>query len=136
MKRILTILALSLLFLAGASVQAEQPVSADGMISCDNPYIFDGDTLACGETRIRLYGIDTPEMPDHCPKGKRCVSGDPFAAKAYLKSIITGNVTCRKVDEDRYKRTVALCESNGQDLSCAMLKSGHAVERYGTLSCS
>lgn len=28
----------------------------------------DGDTLRCGQERVRLLGIDAPEMPGHCPR--------------------------------------------------------------------
>lgn len=109
---------------------------ASAIIVCQSPYIIDGDTFDCDGTRIRLSSIDTPEMPNHCPRGKTCAEGDPFAAKAYLQSLIQGNVTCTRVTTDKYGRTVANCISNGQDLSCEMFKSGHAIQRYGKLSCS
>lgn len=105
-------------------------------ISCHNPYIIDGDTFDCDGTRIRLSSIDAPEMPDHCRKGRRCTAGDPFASKKYLRSISRSAVMCHAIEMDSYGRTVARCESEGQDLSCAMVKAGHAVERYGSLTCS
>ena len=42
----------------------------------------DGDSLNCNGERIRLLGIDAPEFS--CPRGRKCVAGDPRAAKAYL----------------------------------------------------
>jgi endonuclease YncB( thermonuclease family) len=39
--------------------------------------VTDGDTIRCNGERIRLLGIDTPELPGHCRKGRDCVSGDP-----------------------------------------------------------
>ena len=41
----------------------------------DNPrmsYVIDGDTIHCGYTRVRLAGIDAPEMPGHCQPGRAC----------------------------------------------------------------
>lgn len=121
-------------------VKKDTPVTpnkaADGMIACNSPYIIDGDTFSCGNTRIRLANIDTPEMEGHCPEWKKCVKGDPIAAKNHLSALSRGDVTCRPVAIDKFNRTVALCQSAGKDLSCAMVKDGHAVERYGKLSCS
>ncbi len=135
------ILALVAILLAGFALMSTHQASAKpsvaaAIITCQSPYIIDGDTFDCDGTRIRLSSIDTPEMPDHCPTGKKCAAGDPFAAKAHLQSLIQGDVTCTRVTTDKYGRTVANCISNGQDLSCAMFKSGHAIQRYGTLSCS
>lgn len=102
---------------------------------CHSPYIIDGDTIDCVGTRIRLMGIDAPEMPDHCREGRRCTEGDPFAAKKYLQSLTTGRVKCRAVETDHYGRTIARCTAGEQDLSCAMIASGHAVRRYSRISC-
>lgn len=120
-------------------IEAEQGVAARsanraGDISCHSPYIIDGDTLECGGHRIRLASIDAPELSP-CTQGRRCTPGDPHASKAYLQSISRGAVSCRSTDTDRYGRTVALCDAGGKDLSCAMVAAGHAVERYGSLSC-
>lgn len=105
-------------------------------ITCHSPYIIDGDTFSCNNTRIRLYSIDAPEMPDHCREGRRCTSGDPYKSRNYLKSLTGGTVTCTPLKIDHYGRTIAKCEASGKDLSCEMVKSGHAVKRYGRLSCS
>jgi hypothetical protein len=91
-------------------------------ISCYNPYIIDGDTLDCGGHRIRLASIDAPEISD-CRPGRKCVSGDPYAAKKYLQSMARGAVKCIKSDTDHYGRTIALCEANGVDFSCAMVEA-------------
>src|SRR3546814_18258674 len=49
----------------------------------------DGDTIRCGSERIRLLGIDAPEMPGHCRKGRQCAPGNPRAAKAGLARAIS-----------------------------------------------
>ena len=108
--------------------------TADREISCLSPHIIDGDTFDCGDVRIRLANIDAPELSE-CRPGRKCVSGDPVAAKRYLKSITRGRVDCRQIDTDHYGRIVALCENLGQDLSCQMVENNYAIERYGSLSC-
>lgn len=105
------------------------------VISCQSPHIIDGDTLTCDGQRIRLEGIDAPEMPGHCRTGRSCTPGDPHAAKDYLESISRGLVSCRPIKKDVYGRTVARCESGSRDLSCAMIAADHAVRRYSVILC-
>jgi endonuclease YncB( thermonuclease family) len=104
-------------------------------IVCSSPRIIDGDTFDCAGLRIRLAGIDTPEMPGHCRKGRACTPGDPAAARDELIRLTRSVVECRETNKDRYKRIVALCEVGGVDLSCAMIASGHAVARYAPIDC-
>lgn len=102
---------------------------------CDSPNITDGDTLRCEGERVRLVGIDAPEMPGSCRPGRRCVAGDPHRSAAYLTSITRTEVRCSPQGKDHYDRTLARCEANGVDLSCAMIKSGYAERRYGYILC-
>src|SRR5690606_17897451 len=113
---------------------ADTEEDADSIV-CSSPYIIDGDTFSCGNTRIRLYAIDAPEMPDHCRKGRRCTPANPFKSKEYLEDLTRSRVVCRALEIDSYGRTIARCFSKGKDLSCAMVEAGHAVERYGRLNC-
>lgn len=106
-----------------------------GTIACAHPRIIDGDTLECGGTRIRLAGIDAPEMPGHCRKGRDCVAGNPHEAKDALRVLASGGISCTPQGTDTYGRTIARCTASGRDLSCAMVKGGHAEERYGGANC-
>lgn len=110
-------------------------LSTGEAIICENPDIIDGDTFTCAGQRIRLASIDAPEMPGHCREGRRCTKGDPHAAQDHLISLTRGEVICTRKDTDHYGRMVARCQSEGKDLSCEMVRAGHAVERYGTLFC-
>ncbi|WP_254620873.1 thermonuclease family protein [Sphingomonas sp. CL5.1] len=125
----------------GASAIAKRPAAADptpvkAVFACDNPRVVDGDTLRCGATRVRLSGIDAPELPGHCRQGRTCVSGDPYASIGNLRRLIGGRpLTCRQTDTDRYGRVVALCSVGGRNLSCEQVRGGYAVRRYAPLSC-
>ena len=107
-------------------------------VSCRVQYVHDGDTFRCSgyAKSTRLYGVDAPEVPGACRQGRQCVSGDPYASKAYLERLI-GNRTleCDHLDTDRYGRPVMRCWVGSTDLSCAMVSGGYAVERYGRLNC-
>lgn len=90
--------------------------------------VVDGDTLRCGSERIRLLGIDAPEMPGHCRRGRRCVDGDPFASKAALTALtVSGTARIARRGRDRYGRTLARVRVNGVDVSDAQVRAGHAV---------
>jgi endonuclease YncB( thermonuclease family) len=105
-------------------------------VGCAAPRVLDGDTLRCGRTRIRLIGIDAPELPGHCARGRECVAGDAAASADSLRALVGGaTVTCRKTDTDRYGRIVARCSVRDRDLSCAQLAGGFAVRRYAPISC-
>lgn len=105
--------------------------------NCNGASVTDGDTIRCGSKRIRLYGIDAPEMGGNCRPGRQCVSGNPDASKAHLQSLVRPftAMECREIDVDHYGRIVARCEVNGIDLSCAQLDAGQAIRRYGLLLC-
>lgn len=112
-------------------------LSAEGdRFSCSSVRIIDGDTFDCGSTRIRMQGIDAPEMPGHCRQGRNCTPGDPWASTANLRRLTaSGSVTCRRTDTDRYGRTVARCYAGQVDLSCRQVEDGQAVRRYSAIWC-
>lgn len=104
--------------------------------TCQSASVIDGDTFDCDGKRIRLKGIDAPELPGHCRPGRQCTPGDPYASTESLRRLLEGGtVSCRKTDTDAYGRTVALCKSGAADLSCRQIEGGFAVRRYGVLWC-
>lgn len=89
---------------------------------------IDGDTLRCGKERIRLLGIDAPEMPGHCRRGRKCVPGDPYASKAALAAVLDGRATIERRGRDRYGRTLARVRINNVDLSVEQVAKGQAID--------
>lgn len=91
----------------------------------------DGDTLNCSGERIRLLGIDSPEMPGHCAVGRNCVVGDPYAAQTSLQNAIQFqySMTIERVGTDRYGRTLGMVYVANQSLSCHQLAAGQAIYR-------
>lgn len=85
--------------------------------------VVDGDTIVMAGERIRLSGLDCPEMNQ--PGGT--------LAKRALESLLAGRaVTLERLGTDRYGRTVARVYVNGSDVSCAMIRGGwcRRYERY------
>lgn len=108
--------------------QALKGRAPKGRFSCSVAYVTDGDTFRCSNgVRVRLASIDTPEMPGSCRPGRACAPGNPYAAKAELQRLVAGRtVQCQPVGMS-YNRVAAWCSVGGVDLSCAMVRSGHAV---------
>ncbi|AOW22735.1 MULTISPECIES: thermonuclease family protein [Sphingomonas] len=90
-------------------------------------HAIDGDTIKCGTERIRLLGIDAPEMPGHCRRGRVCVEGDPYASKDALAAMLKGKVRIDRVGYDHYGRTLALVEAGGHNIACMALEEGIAT---------
>ncbi|WLR94542.1 thermonuclease family protein [Shinella zoogloeoides] len=90
----------------------------------------DGDTLTLEGHRIRLVGIDTPEMMQVCKRDGlewRCGVG----ARSRLAELLrAGPVTCRTQGKDKYDRWLARCETAAGDLGERMVREGLAVA-YG-----
>jgi micrococcal nuclease len=64
--------------------------------------VADGDTIRCGDERVRLLAIDAPELPGHCKGSRVCAPGDPYASTDSLRQAMTGDLTIDRVGEDRY----------------------------------
>lgn len=90
--------------------------------------VLDGDTIVVAGQKIRIHGIDAPEMDQTFSwRGRQLVCGTmSFAA---LEALIAGvRVRCEVVTRDRYGRLVAKCYSpNGIDIGRRLVTSGWAV---------
>jgi endonuclease YncB( thermonuclease family) len=87
--------------------------------------VVDGDTLKLGHQRVRLYGIDAPELHQTCDGGTWAAGQ---LARDALVGIIGGQpVTCvAVVPLDRYGRPVSMCSVGKMDLARAMAEQGWA----------
>lgn len=102
-------------------------ILAAAALSC---IAVDGDTLRCEGERVRLIGIDAPEMNGHCRPGRRCAPGDPIASKEALRHAVTGKpVMLERFGRDHYGRTLAIARVHRVNLACAQLRAGHAIYR-------
>jgi endonuclease YncB( thermonuclease family) len=100
-----------------------------GPLITGHAVVADGDSLSIGEDRIRLAGIDAPELGQQCTAPHNVEWACGLAAKRELERRIgDGAVSCRQLRIDPYDRIVAICTtSDGSDLSAEMARSGHAL---------
>ncbi|WP_234781902.1 thermonuclease family protein [Sinorhizobium saheli] len=90
----------------------------------------DGDSLRLKGRRVRIEGIDAPEIGQTC-RHEEAVWDCGAAARLRLKTLVEGvTTTCRLHGRDRYGRELGVCTANGLDVGRAMVLSGHAVS-YG-----
>jgi endonuclease YncB( thermonuclease family) len=92
------------------------------------PKIRDGDQVVFGNTRVRLAGIDAPSQDQLClnATGERWSCG-VAAHEALAKHVGDKSWTCHVQRTDRFGRSVAKCEVDGEDISQWMVKSGWAL---------
>ena len=89
--------------------------------------IIDGDTIHIGKNKIRLYGIDAPEINQTCTIEKIIWDCGIDSSQALESMISEKEIQCEIVDIDRYKRFVAKCFVKNINLNQYMVQNGWAV---------
>ena len=95
-----------------------------------NPQLSDGDSLHLDGQKVRLLGIDAPELHQFCDKdGASYPCGE--MAKQHLAALIGGNeISCTSTKRDKFDRLLAKCHAGNHDLNREMVKDGWAVSYY------
>lgn len=121
----LAVAILGLLILLAARFDATQTRKLEGAAA-----VADGDSIVLGGERIRMLGIDAPELTQICsldgsdyPCGRR-------ARDALVRAIGGRPVTCAGWRRDRYDRLLASCKAGGAELNRMQVEAGWAVA-YG-----
>ncbi|WP_019223275.1 thermonuclease family protein [Bartonella rattaustraliani] len=93
--------------------------------------IIDGDSIMISSVKIRLVGIDAPELQQSCGT-KKAQYPCGLEAKKYLEQLI-GNqpVTCRWHKRDKYHRILATCRTKKvSNINATLVRNGWAVSYY------
>ncbi len=104
------------------------PISVAMADITGKPRVVDGDTIHIGKTKIRLHGIDAPEMKQTCRtrKGEEQMCGQ--LAKQALQRLVQGqDVVCKGDTRDRYKRLIAVCYVGSLNINEQMVVDGWAM---------
>ncbi len=88
--------------------------------------VIDADTIDVGGTRVRLFGIDAPEMGQPCAADGRQWDCGAWTRDAVRNRFEGTYARCQQRDIDRYGRVVAQCTVDGQDMGQLIVYSGMA----------
>ena len=109
-----------------------------------NPKIIDGDTVHINSKKIRLEGIDAPEIRQQCQKVfleisvivgfnlKKDYPCGVISKEKLIDKINKSQIKCVSSERDRYKRYLATCYKDKINLNKWMVRNGLAVayKRY------
>lgn len=88
--------------------------------------VIDADTIDVGGIRVRLFGIDAPEMGQPCRADGREWDCGAWTRDAVRNRFEGTYARCQTRDTDRYGRIVAQCDVDGQDIGQLIVHSGLA----------
>ena len=100
------------------------------------PKVVDGDSIHIKSYKIRLEGIDAPEMKQKCKKPylqmmfftfQKEYNCGQVSKKKLLKKIGNKPVKCILLGKDRYKRYLAKCFKGTINLNRWMVRNGYAI---------
>lgn len=124
---------LAIVLLAGAAYVAARldppppPVSGSARAS-------DGDSFRMGDARVRLLGIDAPELAQNCDAANGGQWPCGRAGRDRMSQLLgSGTVSCVPEGRDQYERLLAVCTVGVRDIGATMVAEGLAiaVDRYG-----
>lgn len=89
--------------------------------------VVDGDTIEINGERVRLEGIDAPEVAQTCSKETGEAWDCGLEASEVLRALISNkSVSCDRVGQDKYGRTLGICFADADELNAAMVRTGYA----------
>ena len=99
--------------------------------------VTDGDTIKINDQKIRLFGIDAPEIKQFCKEVylsflifnfKRDYKCGEKSTNALKKKIKNKKIRCLIQDKkDRYRRNIGVCYLKKQDINSWLVKNGYAI---------
>lgn len=95
--------------------------------------VVDGDTIEWQGQKVRLFGIDAPEITQTCDRRGQSWDCGRWSMVMLERAIGTETVACTAIDTDRYGRMVATCTAGGVDLARTQVQTG-AAQAYARYS--
>ena len=121
---------LTLAFFAALTAIILRLDAVESRQSAGRPVVIDGDSLELAGVRIRLKGIDAPEIGQTC-QGKDGAFECGRAARSQLRKLVgASQISCEGWQYDQYQRLLAECRAGLKSLNREMALSGWAVS-YG-----
>ena len=129
-RLVATIVGLLLVYLVGGEFVGEEPRGKRERPDRDvagAARVVDGDTLELRGEKLRLQGIDAPELAQTCEARGQAVPCGKLAAEHLDDLIGSRTLNCAVEGRDRYGRGLARCEAAGRDVAEAMTRDGWAL---------
>jgi endonuclease YncB( thermonuclease family) len=89
---------------------------------------IDGDTILVSGEKIRVMGVDTPELHARCPAELEAAIAAHIFTQAALDR---GPVLLQRTRRDKYGRTLAVVWIADRDLAALLIEAGHGRPYYG-----
>lgn len=106
---------------------ATSPAVVYGMSVSGPAHVLDGDTADIAGKRVRLYGIDAPELSQSCADAKRKSWPCGKVARESLEELTAGKtVICTYEEVDATGRLLGSCKVDGRDINETLVSEGHA----------
>ncbi|WP_375616275.1 thermonuclease family protein [Bartonella sp. AP58NXGY] len=129
-------IAASILIIKLTYFKQAQPLPQKGKFSFQNSVegnalIIDGDSIMISSIKVRLAGIDAPELHQFCGK-KEAQYPCGLEAKKYLEQLLKNQtVTCYWHKTDKYRRILATCKTKQvSNINAMLVQNGWAVSYY------
>jgi endonuclease YncB( thermonuclease family) len=121
--------AIASVLIAAAAIGLPRPaVAAEGDVITGTAAVIDGDTIAIGDSVIRLFDVDAPEMAQTCEGGpSRLRACGAYVAGALAERLADREIRCEVLKVDQYHRQVARCELYGEVISQWLVANGLAM---------
>ena len=89
--------------------------------------IIDGDTIHVNKNKIRLHGIDAPEIYQTCTIDNKIWNCGTESSIALESFILGKDVYCEIIGVDQYKRFIGICFANKININQYMVQNGWAI---------
>lgn len=98
-----------------------------------NVRVVDGDSIELAGERVRLRGIDAPELAQSCQRGGRDWACGRQARDRLRRMIGSETVTCKAARRDKHNRLLGICKAGEREINEWMVTNGWAVsyDEYG-----
>lgn len=119
-------MSLSVRFAIAFALLASQPALAQSPIM-GVARAGDGDSLTVNGVRVRLFGIDAPELDQSCQRGGQAWACGSAATQELSRLVSGKQVRCVPVGTDQHGRILGRCTAGVVDINRTMVASGYAV---------
>jgi len=116
---------LALIWLIAAKLNSDAETVHSGAFQA-----ADGDSLAIGGERMRLKGIDAPELVQSCQRGGKSWACGREARDVLQRLVSNAATQCGGTERDQYQRLLVTCRCGTLDINGEMVRTGYAVS-YG-----